>query len=112
MIACYFRFVDNDKKPTGYIGFAVAQDREHLFWTIDQYGDPFHCQTKSVDSASYCKFQEIDEDEENDDFFIEESEYRFDGCEPLVNEEKGWKKPNWKGVMSEEKETIYKILLA
>ena len=111
MIACYFRFVDAHNKPTGYIGFAVAQNREHLFWTIDQYGDPFRCQTKPVESASYCKFQEIDEDQENDDFYIQESEYNFDGSEPMCNED-GWKKPNWKGVMSEEKETMYKILLA
>ena len=42
-----FRFTDEDG-PTGWVGFATGQDWTELFWTIDEFGDPYCCEYKTL----------------------------------------------------------------
>ena len=108
MIACYFRCMNAlIKEPSGFIGFAVARNKYQLFWVIDQYTNPLNVEIKKVHTGSYCKLQEITE--HGDEIDVEISELEFDLMEPLFNDD-GWKKPNWKGVMTEEEEYVYKFL--
>ena len=54
MIAYYFRFINDDKRPTNWIGCAVAPNRLELFWEIDRYGDPYRCEIQRAHSFSWC----------------------------------------------------------
>lgn len=42
-----FRFTSEDG-PTGWVGFATGQDWTELFWTIDEFGDPYCCEYKTL----------------------------------------------------------------
>ena len=88
MTAYYFRVVDEDKQPTGYIGFAMAPDLISLFWEIDQYVDPYSVQIKTANFASYCKHVSIENS------ILEESKFEFSQDEP-INDQLQWKEPNW-----------------
>lgn len=54
MIAYYFRFINDKKRPTGWIGCAVARDKVELFWEIDRHGDPYRCVIQRARSFSWC----------------------------------------------------------
>ncbi len=55
MISCFYRFVGQDKEPTGYYGFASAADGFYLFEEIGQYGDPCSIQVSmAAYGSSYC----------------------------------------------------------
>ena len=96
MIAYYFRFVDSNDEPTGYVGFAFAEDMREPFWQIDQHGDPFSVQIQKAHCGSYCHKHTIvrSEDEDFDDDHIY-TEQEFCGRLPNYNDEDGWKTPKW-----------------
>lgn len=54
MIAYYFRFIDENKQPTGWVGFAVADNMMELFWEIDQYENPHLVEVQKARSFSWC----------------------------------------------------------
>ncbi len=90
MIACLFRFVNQDSKPTGYFGFACAANKKELFWEIDQYGDPYSVELSTTTSGSYCLKQLSDVPFSDDQ---ETSEHETDGV--YFDGIKKWRKPNW-----------------
>jgi hypothetical protein len=40
MTAYYFRVIEHGK-PNGWVGFAMAETMQHLFWAIDEFVDPY-----------------------------------------------------------------------
>ena len=81
MIAYVFRFL-NDDGPTGWVGFALASDKEMLFHKIDQHGDPWRCEVRTTDSFSWCaKLSEdgeslLDDRESDADAFFDDGPWR------------------------------------
>jgi hypothetical protein len=87
MIAYAFRFLGEEDQPTGWAGFAFAQNMRDLFWQIDEHGDPYSCHIKTLRRGSAC-FQLDD----NEDISKPEIDIDF-----IVNN-RPWKKPNWKNI--------------
>ena len=86
MTAYYFRVIQDDK-PNGYYGFAMAETMHHLFWTIDEFVDPYALEIKTAKTAGYCYHME------DDGVDVKESKYEFSEHEPFF--EDGWRKPLW-----------------
>lgn len=88
MIACYFRFINDDGVPVGYYGIAIARTKRDLFWEIDKYGDPYCVEILTVPSMSFCLYAENAESENEDPEFsrVEFSKVEFNGK---------WIKPKW-----------------
>lgn len=89
MKAVWFRFINEDGKPTAWHGLAVGKNATELFWEIDEYGDPYSCEIIDVkNSASVCFKIE-------DDYFFDE----INVAETNVFEDlfinNNWKKPVW-----------------
>ena len=85
MIAYYFRFVSEERKPMGYIGFAIAENMKELFWEIDLYGDPYQVEIKKIYNDSFCVKYKEDDDE------INYSNLELD----LPDNDVKWKIPKW-----------------
>lgn len=91
MIAYYFRVMETDGTPTDYSGFVFGRDINDVFWTIDEFTDPYGVEIKSVTAkgtAGYCLKNNGDEGY----LEIEISEKH------QPSEEGGWKKPDWSKV--------------
>lgn len=103
MTAYYFRQVDNEGVPTGYMGMAVGQDKVDLFWLIDEYLDPYSVEIKTAKRGGYCYLQKnplgpiadgdgfpaTQEDDPED-----RSEYEFSEHKARSDDD-GWKRPDW-----------------
>jgi hypothetical protein len=87
MTAYYFR-VMQDGEPNGWVGFAMAETMKQLFWTIDEFVDPYSVEIRTAKAAGYCYHMEVDGDE------ITPSKHEHSGHEPFFDEDK-WKKPVW-----------------
>ena len=92
MIAVAFRFEDSN-----LMGLAFAQNKEDLFWNIDQYGDPYSAELMSLKSCSVCIAQNLnrteDEDEDDDEGFTPDPPESVEWDE--VIHFGVWKKPHW-----------------
>jgi len=88
MTAYYFR-VMQDGKPNGWVGFAMAESMQHLFWTIDEFVDPYAVEIQTAKVAGYCYHMEIDGDDE-----VTHSDHEHSEHEPFFDEGK-WRKPVW-----------------
>ena len=105
MINFYFRFINEDGKPTGYIGYVQGTDARDVFERIDQYGNPYFVELSRSHGASYCKLQTEDGDE------IEDSSFEFDESEPFATDKKRhWYRPTWDGILTEKEAAMYKLL--
>lgn len=94
MIAYVYRTYNYEKKePAGWVGFAVAQDIEKMFWAIDQFVDPYKVQVKTLYHFSSCaelkRYEKCGEDES------ELVNVTFGESYPCVFDEDGWKAPIW-----------------
>ena len=82
MTAYAFRFVNEAEEPTGYYGFAFGKNKYDLFWQIDEHGDPYSVQVRTIDRGSVC-------------FLIENDELIKHEIEADYIEFGTWKRPNW-----------------
>ena len=87
MTAYYFRVIE-DGEPNGWVGFAMAESMQHLFWTIDEFVDPYAVEIKTAKAAGYCYHMKVD----NDD--VKTSKYEFSREEPFFDDDK-WRSPIW-----------------
>ena len=94
MNAYYFRVIDDDGKPTGYIGMAVAEDMRNLMFVIDEFVDPYHVQIKNAYLGGICFKEEIFYYENNDFDHAVRKEFEFSEEFPLIDED-GWRTPKW-----------------
>ena len=85
MRAYYFRVIQ-DGKPNGWIGFACVENKDELYFAIDEYCDPYSVQIKTAITGSYIRLI----DENGIEFPAEFSEYEED------IKSDGWREPNWK----------------
>ena len=92
-----FRFVDKEGTPTGYVGIAFARDKEELFWTIDEFGNPFSVEVADLKQAGICIKCDVTLDENEGGTFdfseVELTERFVDSFIP-PNTYK-WKKADW-----------------
>jgi hypothetical protein len=101
MIAKYIRFTDSCKAP-GWVGLVVAHTRQQLFSTIDEMGDPYSCQLKSLNGygAIMCVTSEFD----GDGLAISgdrATQLELDYSERLwwaLREDDGWQTPDWSDI--------------
>lgn len=94
MIAYYFRVVSKGE-PTGWYGKVFAENRQQLFWVIDEFVDPYSVEIKAVKFGGYCLKIEYFAGEDGD-LEIEEKEFEFSDHYEMY-ETINWKKPNWEG---------------
>ena len=87
MTAYYFRVIE-DGKPNGWVGFVMAYDMHQLFWTIDEFVDPYAVEIQTAKVAGYCYHQKVDGDD------VTNTGYEFSQQEPFWDEGK-WRKPLW-----------------
>ena len=95
--AYYFRFV-NDGEPTGWVGFAMADNQDGLMLAIDRHGDPYRCEVQTAKSFSCC-VQVL-----NDGDCHEYSGVEFHDMMPLPDYD-GWRTPSWITKAVEKKKT-------
>ena len=86
MIAYYFRVIDENEQPTGWVGFAAAANMVDLFWEIDKYGNPHLAEVQKAQSFSWCAQLNSESLEYHDHEVTED-------CESLDPDK--WKKPRW-----------------
>lgn len=87
MTAYYFRVME-DGEPNGYVGFVMAESMQHLFWTIDEFVDPYAVEIQTAKVAGYCYYMKVDGDD------VETLKHEFSEHEPLFDYGK-WRKPVW-----------------
>ena len=89
MKAVYFRFINDESKPTGWIGLAVAKDTIDLFWVIDRFGNPHYVEILPIREGGMCvHFEDIDDCDICDD--IDST-----GLPNPYDSEEAWEKPKW-----------------
>lgn len=95
-----FRGIDNEGKPSGWYGFAVAANAHQLFWQINQHIDPFRVEIQKLDSASVLfRTKTVDDGDGPPVVVPDHGEAKTEICEEmeqLLDFEQGWKKPRWK----------------
>lgn len=72
MITYMFKVVDHKMKPTNWFGFVTVEDEDDLFWSIDEFTDPYSCLIKMVDAAPNVCFKY---DSDLEDSGIEEPQF-------------------------------------
>jgi len=97
MVAYYFR-VMQDGKPNGYRGLVFSDSMENLPYAIDEYVNPLDVEIKKANHGGYCKHVKVTVhiDDDDEDYEVEQTKFEFGEEESLVDEDEGWKKPNWK----------------
>jgi hypothetical protein len=93
MTAYYFRALDEEGSPNGWIGFVMAEDRKQLLWAIDEFIDPYSVEIKTAYNAGYC--YRIDQDGD----YVAAKDYEISELEPMIDDS-GWRKPNWDGIFN------------
>lgn len=89
MRAVWFRFIDQDGEPTGFVGMVAAHTAEGLFWAIDEFGDPYAAQIKTVKfHGGFCCKEAADLDD------LEISSWESSEQMPFPDDE-GWRTPKW-----------------
>jgi hypothetical protein len=86
MTAYYFRVIQ-DGEPNGWVGFAMAETMKHLFWTIDEFVDPYAVEIQTAKVAGYCYHM-------NRQNKVTESKHEFSEHEADWDEGR-WRKPIW-----------------
>lgn len=86
MKAIAFRFTDGEK-PTGWIGLAVGIDWLDLFWTIDEFGDPFCCEYRPIKAGAAVCWLELKIDPEH----FKRSSLLSSEQIPSMDDKDGWK---------------------
>lgn len=90
MIAVFFRVMNPRGKPSGYVGFAAAKDKQSLLWVIDEFCDPYNVEIQTAHKFGMCVQHE---DIENKGFQLD----KLETSEELPNPHEGkWRKPKWK----------------
>ena len=100
MIAYWYRFIDDDGEPTGWIGLAIGENRQAIFDSIDEFGDPYCCEVQRAHYGGYCRQVEVVKfkDGDVDLFEYENISYQMSGAEPFLNDS-DWKKIDWRKVL-------------
>lgn len=92
----FFRFVDEDRRPTGYVGMATASNLRDLFWTIDEFGDPYMAQVvQASGSTGICLHVETYRGQNGELLDAEDSNLEKSWRFPLPDEPLEWKTPRW-----------------
>lgn len=86
MIAYFFRFVD-EQGPTGWVGFALANNVEDMKWQIDQHSNPFACEIQTVDDFTWCAFWNARRDGY--------CKHELGEFHPALADNDKWRKPPW-----------------
>lgn len=90
-----FRFLNDDKSPTGYIGMATAATKQELFNVIDEFGNPYQAQARLAGKTSFCFHAE--KVELSDGIVMEISEEEFgDSVYDECTEPDDWHDVDWK----------------
>ena len=107
MVAYWFRFVNAENKPTGYIGLAVGKNIEDILWQIDEFGDPWSVQIQSVRWGGIC-WKERKSTNLGEEVRCS-SEYEITEYSPDPLDDKGWKTPKWVGTEEAQNEYLEKM---
>lgn len=93
MKAFYFRFIGNDDKPSGWIGFAMAETIDGIFDVIDQFGDPYSVEIYAAKEAGFCVQWKPFPDDSGD--AVMEKPPELIESMPWVFDDDGWTTPAW-----------------
>ena len=93
MKAFYFRFLDEDENPSGWIGFAMGKTINDIFDIIDEFGDPYSVQILESQEAGFC-VQWKPFPDESGDAAMEKTADLIESM-PWVFDEEGWTTPPW-----------------
>jgi len=95
VLAYWFRFINDDGAPTGYMGLVVGQSQDDIYLQIDEFGDPGRIEVRTVDMGGVCwKDVPITPDEDGDDIGSR-SEFDVSENSPDSLRDKAWRTPKW-----------------
>ncbi len=94
MKTIYFRFLCEDQKPSGWVGFASAKTNQELFDIIDEFGDPYLVEICETKTAGFC-FHWQPLDDESGDAVMSEIPELIESM-PWVFDDENWVKPVWR----------------
>lgn len=93
MITYWFRFIDEDREPSGYVGLAIGRNIAEVFLSIDEYGDPNMVQIKRAHLGGFCLKRPSLKEE---DVAIIDDDSEFEKSDYLPHwEDSGWSDPPW-----------------
>lgn len=72
-----FRFLGEENQPTGWVGMVAGRDWKELFCAIDEFGDPYSCDYKTLSMGSGVCWHERWEGDEGPDVYC----YKIDETE-------------------------------
>jgi hypothetical protein len=93
MKTLYFRFLDNDDKPTGWVGFVAAKSMSEVFDIIDEFGDPYSVQVCEAKTAGFCVQWKSFTDDSGE--AVMEGPPELAESMPWVFDDENWVRPAW-----------------
>lgn len=98
MKAYYFRLMDGNDEPTGFIGIVLAKNMADLFWAVDEFCDPYLCQIMPVTtSTGVCMYTAVTRHGGAVDG-VERSDIEVPENFPYPDEGNRWQKPKWPSI--------------
>lgn len=93
MKAYYFRFMNDDGLPTGWVGLVVGKTMDEIFECIDEYGDPYTVQIQTAKKGGFCVQWKLFEDGSGD--AVMENPAEVSDHMPWFDDQEGWVTPPW-----------------
>ncbi len=93
MKAFYFRFLDGDGNPSGWVGLVVGQTMDQIFDCIDEYGNPHTVQIQAAKKGGFCVQWMLFEDGSGDAAM--EGPAEISDYMPWFDNDDGWVTPPW-----------------
>jgi len=103
MLAYWFRFVNDDGEPTGYMGLVSGYSHDDIYLQIDEFGDPGRVEIQTAKLGGVC-WKETLADEE-----VDRTELEIIERVPDQFESKGWRKPKWQESEEEFTKTFLRV---
>jgi hypothetical protein len=103
MLAYWFRFVNDDGEPTGYMGLVSGYSHDDIYLQIDEFGDPGRVEIQTAKLGGVC-WKETFIDEE-----VERTELEITDMVPDQFDSKGWRKPRWQESEEEFTKTFLRV---
>ena len=94
MPAYWFRFINDNGDPTGYMGLVVGQSQDDIYLQIDEFGDPGRVEVRRVDMGGVC-WKDLPIEPDEDDDCVVRSEFEVSENSPDSLRDKAWRTPKW-----------------
>jgi hypothetical protein len=108
MLAYWFRFVNDDGEPTGYMGLVSGYSHDDIYLQIDEFGDPGRVEIQTAKLGGVC-WKETPWEETCTGEEFDRTELEITEMVPNQFESKGWRKPKWQASEEEFTKTFLRV---